>query len=283
MKQNIIKVALLGLLTTAAVSQAAYITNFDSSVATDGGANFATGNPLRQDGWSINDTTNVGVSFLLNKSGGGQLLALGGYLNPPTLRNVNLTRAVYEPANTSIVNISYGLVNSRAPFDEESPFPDTFYAYDDSFGFTFSDNSGPLLTIGIGPTSPTPVEEKRQIFVTELGGTPTGLEPDGIAPSDYSSIGLFNLRIKFGVSGSDLTYTGSADQTHGKINFSGVLPGKAGSMIEQVGINFRSTNPDGADFSGSNFLVVDSISIPEPSAAMTGMFALGLFGLRRRR
>ncbi len=284
MKTKFLGGVLLGLLSSALVSQAAYITNFNTAVPTDGGSNFATADPLDQDGWTINDS-NPGLSFLLNKTGGGKLLALGGYFNPTSVETVNLTRAIYEPAGTSIVKIDYGLVNSKSPLTEATDPP--FYAYDDSFGFTFSDASGPLLTIGIGPVSPTPVETKRQIYISELGGSPTALNPDGIKPSDYSLIGLFNLRITFGVSGSDLTYSGKADDRNGLagglINFSGTLPGKANAVITELGINYKSTNPEGLDFNGSNFMVVDSIMIPEPSAALTGVMALGLFGLRRRR
>ena len=78
-----------------------------------------------------------------------------------------------------------------------------------------------------------------------------------------------------------MAYTGTVSGVT-LFNFSGTIAGKAGTTFTELGINYAVTDPDPLN-AGSNFILVDNISIPEPTVTLTGLMSLGLLSLRRRR
>lgn len=236
----------------------AYSTDFNSAT----GPNFAP-----QDGWVINDSTTE-VSFVVAVPGKGNTIALGGFQSAPATKTVNLTHSVNQLAAGSIFSVEYALINSGPSV----PFP--FLPADDWFGFTLGDGAD-VLSISFRPTVN---ENIRQVF----HGT-TGVSPNGIMTSDYSSPAFSTLSLSFTASGADLLYTGVTGG--GGVTFNGVLAGKAGTTWTSVGIDFDIQGATPGD-AGSNVIFVDNLSlapIPEPTALVMGLISMGFLGMRRRR
>jgi hypothetical protein len=84
----------------------------------------------------------------------------------------------------------------------------------------------------------------------------------------------------FAANGADLDYFGTL--ANGSITFNGTLAGKANTIATKLAVNFDIADPD-PSFAGSSYILVDNISIPEPTSLMSVLLAAGLLGARRRR
>ncbi len=245
-------------------AQAAYVTNFDTAVPTPGStANFAP-----QDGWIISDPA-LDLSFVQTGSAygaAGQSIGLGGFYEVPSGTTVRLSRVVSETLATSVFSVDLAVINRYAA-DSGNFFPD-----EDRFGVVLSDAGGELFNIDFAPTTS---ENIWQVFVNG-----TGLTPNGIMASDYNTPIWYTLGMTFAANGLDLDYTVSLPGAG--ITHTGSLAGKASTTLTGVGFDFDVLGATGAD-AGSNYMVVDNVSIPEPSVTLTGLLALGLFAARRRR
>jgi hypothetical protein len=84
----------------------------------------------------------------------------------------------------------------------------------------------------------------------------------------------------FAANGADLDYFGTL--ANGSVTFNGTLAGKANTIATKLSVNFDVADVD-PDNAGSNYILVDNISIPEPTSLMSVLLAVGLLGARRRR
>lgn len=261
MKQSILS-AFATLAATLSVSQAAFTTNFNSAAPTNPpGANFAP-----QDGWVINDIE-PDLSFVVGASSysnPGNSIGLGGFLSAPNTLNTRLSHTISETLAGSTFSGDYALINSNGND------PD-FFEDDDQFGFVLLNGSTELFTLKF---SPTVDENIRQVSVNGAN-----LTPNGILASDYNSPLWYSFSVKFTASGADLLYSGTAATG---IPFSGSITNGAGLTATAVGVDFKVLGTTALD-AGSNFLLVDNISIPEPSTMMTGLLAVGMLAGARRR
>ncbi|MES2470103.1 MAG: PEP-CTERM sorting domain-containing protein [Verrucomicrobiota bacterium] len=244
-------------------AQSAYVTNFDTAVPTpDSAANFAP-----QDGWIISDAA-FDLSFVQTGSAygaAGQSIGLGGFYEVPSGTTVRLSRVVSEALATSVFSVDLAIINRFAAE------PGNFFPDEDRFGVVLSDAGGELFNIDFASTTG---ENIWQVFVNGIG-----LTPNSIMASDYNTPLWYTLGMTFAANGLDLEYTVSLGEG---INYSGSLAGKASTTLTGVGFDFDVLGATGAD-AGSNYMLVDNISIPEPSVTLTGLLALGLFAARRRR
>ena len=202
-------------------------------------------------------------AMLMDSLGSSEAVGLGGFYSEPTGTTVRLSTVVSETLAGSRFSADFALVNRYAGDLE------TFYPQNDRFGFALSDSSGDLLNIDFSPTS---VEDIRQVSVNG-----TLLTPNGIMASDYNTPLWYSLGITFTANGSDLDY--SLTLAGGSVTYQGTLSGKAAATLSGIGVDYDVTGA----IAGSNYLVVDNISIPEPSVSLTSLLALGLLVLRRRR
>ena len=267
MKKILFTLPLLALILNPVVTQAAYTTNFDGAVSTGGAANFAD-----QDGWTINDTE-IDLSFIQTGSaytvGSGQSIGLGGLLAYPTTTSVSLSRTINQNLSISAFSVDFAIINSYVPNVDNA-----FLEEDDTFGFSFSDAGGEILTVDFAPTS---LVENNIRKVVVLG---VDVPVNGIVASDYNSPGWYTLGMTFAANGADLDYFGTI--ANGSVTFSGTLAGKANTIATKLAVNFDVADAD-PTFAGSNYILVDNISIPEPTSLMSVLLAVGLLGARRRR
>ena len=256
------------LVTFALPAKAAFTTGFDGASPY---ANFAP-----QGGWVISNTDDQ-LSFGVPAGGVyGDTVALGGFFSTPATVSTKLSRPISEPAlggaGKGYFKVDFSLINGNAADSSN------FFNQDDTFGFSLSDSGGTLLSIDFAPTSD---EGFRKINLATLGGGAPNLTNQGVVPSDFASPAFYTLYLNFAAEGADLKYTGSIS---GVIlpNFSGIIAGKASTTFTEIGINYLVTDAD-TNNAGSNFILVDNISIPEPTVTLTGLMSLGLLSLRRRR
>jgi len=252
-------------------AKAAYTPDFTSAVpggGTEGGpTNFGS-----QLGWSISNP-DPELSFVYPGVGlFGQGVALGGYYSTPTTVSTKLFHPLTEAAlnnGQGYLNIDFALINADGTTG--------FVGNDDTFGFSLSDSSGPVLTINFEPT----IDENIRSITTITSAGSTPLFPDGIIPSSYASPSYYNLYVDFTANGSDLEFQGRL----GGVNlpaFHGTIAGKAGTTFTEFGVNYLVNDTDPLN-AGSNFILLGGLSIPEPSVTLTGLMSLGLLSLRRRR
>ena len=267
MKKILYTLPLLALMLTSVVSQAAYTTDFESAVLNGGTANFAD-----QEGWTINDTA-VDLSFIQIGSaytvGSGQSIGLGGFYAAPGTTSVSLSRTISQTLSISAFSVDFAFINSNVPNEGNG-----FFEEDDTFGFAFSDARGEILTVDFAPTS---VEENNIRTLVVLG---VDVPVNGIVASDYNSPAWYTLGMTFAANGADLDYFGTL--ANGSITFNGTLAGKANTIATKLAVNFDIADPD-PSFAGSSYILVDNISIPEPTSLMSVLLAAGLLGARRRR
>ena len=267
MKKILFTLPLLALMLTPVVTQAAYTTNFDGAVTNGGTANFAD-----QDGWTINDGE-IDLSFIQTGSaytvGSGQSIGLGGFYAAPTTTSVSVSRSISETLWYSRFSVDFAIINSYAPNGANS-----FFEQDDTFGFSFSDAGGEILTVDFAPTA---LVENNIRKVTVLG---VDVPVNGIVATDYNSPGWYTLGMTFAANGADLDYFGTL--ANGSVTFNGTLAGKANAIATKLSVNFDVADVDPAN-AGSNYILVDNISIPEPTSLMSVLLAVGLLGARRRR
>jgi hypothetical protein len=267
MKKILFTLPLLALMLTPVVTQAAYTTNFDGAVTNGGTANFAN-----QDGWTINDGE-IDLSFIQTGSaytvGSGQSIGLGGFYAAPGTTSVSLTRTISQNLSISAFSVDFAVINSYVPNVDNA-----FLEEDDTFGFSFSDAGGEILTVDFAPTS---LVENNIRKVVVLG---VDVPVNGIVASDYNSPGWYTLGMTFAANGADLDYFGTL--ANGSVTFSGTLAGKANTIATKLAVNFDVADAD-PTFAGSNYILVDNISIPEPTSLMSVLLAVGLLGARRRR
>lgn len=267
MKFSILSGVCSAALLLTGSAQAALVANFDSAVVTPASpasaANFAP-----QAGWTISDPA-LDLSFIQSGSaygGTGQSVGLGGFYEVPAGTTVRLSRAVSEVLAFSVFSVDLALIN-RYALDAGN-----FFNEDDRFGLVLIDAGGELLNIDFSPTAS---ENFRQVFVNG-----TGLTPNGILASDYNTPLWYSLKMTFTANGMDLDYTVSL--ANGGITYNGSLAGKASTTLTGIGFDFDVLGATGAN-AGSNYLLIDNVSIPEPSVTLTGLLGLGLLGARRRR
>lgn len=245
---------------TAGCARAGFVATFDGALTNGGAANFAN-----QDAWTISDPT-VDLSFIeIGSAFGtpGKAVGLGGFYAEPTGATVRLSTVVSETLAGSRFSADFALINRYAGD------PGNFFPENDRFGFALSDSSGDLLNIDFNATSE---ENIRQVSVNG-----TLLTPNGITASDYNTPLWYSLGINFTANGSNLDY--SLTLAGGSITYLGTLSGKAAATLSGIGIDYDVTGAS----AGSNFLVVDNISIPEPAVGLTSLLALGVLAVRRRR
>lgn len=255
----LLSAAAFAVLSTVSL-QAAYVENFDSFNSTGGASNFAP-----QGTWTITDPE-LDVSFLQLASAYGQpgkAVGLGGFLSEPAGKIVRLSTTVSEALAVSRFSVDYALINRYAGG------AGTFYTEDDRFGFVLSDSSGDLLNIDFNPTG---VEDVRQVSVNGVAIT-----PNGVVASDYNTPAWYNLGISFAANGGNLDY--SLTTAGGTVTYSGSLAGKAGAVLTSISMEYEVLQ----GVAGSNYMVVDNLSIPEPSSAITLLGSLGALALRRNR
>ena len=132
-----------------------------------------------------------------------------------------------------------------------------------------SDNIGELLNIDFAPTA---TEDIRQVLVN---GIP--LTPKGILASDYNTPLWYTLGISFTANGGNLD--DDLTLASGGLTYSGTLLGKAAATLTGIGIDYDVLGA----VAGSNYLVVDNIAIPELRTVLSGLPALSLVAVRRRR
>lgn len=248
------------VLFTAGCARAGFVATFDGALTNGGAANFAD-----QGAWTISDAK-VDLSFIqIGSAFGipGKAVGLGGFYSEPTGTTVRLSTVVSETLAGSRFSADFALVNRYAGDLE------TFFPQNDRFGFALSDSSGDLLNIDFSATS---VEDIRQVSVNG-----TLLTPNGIVASDYNTPLWYSLGISFTANGSDLDY--SLTLAGGSVTYQGTLTGKAAATLSGIGVDYDVTGAT----AGSNYLVVDNISIPEPAVSLTSLLALGVLVLRRRR
>lgn len=261
MKQSILSVFSV-LVATLGVSHAAYTTNFDSAASTGGANNFAP-----QDGWVISDSE-IDLSLVIGVSSYGAVgksVGLGGYAAAPNTSSIRLSHAISETLNNATFSGDYALIN------RDTVNPGTFFTDDDQFGFVLMSGVTELFTLKFSPTA---TENVREISVNGVN-----LTPNGIVASDYDTPSWYSFSVTFTASGADLLYSGTAAAG---APFSGTILGGAGLTATSLGIDFNVLGATPAD-AGSNLLLVDNISIPEPSAMMTGLLAVGMLAGARRR
>ncbi|MDB6069912.1 MAG: hypothetical protein JWL81_1083 [Verrucomicrobiales bacterium] len=261
MKQSILS-AISVLAVTISVSQAAYVTNFNSAAPTGGAGNFAP-----QDGWVISDSE-LDLSLVIPVSSYGNTgnsVGLGGLAAAPNTLTTRLSHAVSEPLSGSTFAGDYSLINRNGA----DPL---FLEDDDQFGFVLLSGATELFTLKFSPTA---TENFRQISVNGVN-----LGSAGIVASDYDAPAWYSFSVTFTASGADLLYSGTAAVG---APFSGTIPGGAALTATSIGVDFNVLGATPGD-AGSNLLFVDNISIPEPSAMLTGLLALGMLtGARRRK
>jgi len=276
MKFFTIPVILLGFPLSV---RAAYTTDFSDAVLAapaDPLANFAP-----QNGWTISDANSDGVSFTYPGVGAkGTSVGLGGYVGIPTFASTTISHAISEPAlngGQGYFTFDFALINSDGTGG--------FLNDQDQFGVSLSDSGGSLIAINFSPTADANI---KSVTTVTSNGSLT-LSNQGIIPSGYSSPGFYSLYLNFtnGPSGS-LHYQGFISGSV-QTDFFGDIAGKAGTTFTSIGVNYTvldlggdptAVNPGNA---GSNFILVDNISIPEPTTTLTGLLALGFLGARRRR
>ena len=267
MKFSILSGVCSAALLLTGSAQAALVANFDSAVVTPASptsaANFAP-----QAGWTISDPA-LDLSFIQTGSaygGTGQSIGLGGFYAVPAGTTVRLSRVVSESLASSVFSVDLALINRYAAD------ANNFFNNDDRFGLVLFDAGGDLLNIDFSPTA---TENIRQVSVNG-----TGLTPNGILAGDYNTPQWYTLAMTFTANGLNLDY--SVSLAGGSITYNGSLAGKASTTLTGIGVDFDVLGATGAD-AGSNYLLLDNISIPEPSVTLTGLLALGLLGARRRR
>ena len=267
MKKILSTLPLLALMLTPVVTQAAYTTNFEGAVINGGVTNFAN-----QDGWTINDGA-LDLSFIQTGSaytvGSGQSIGLGGFYAAPGTTSVSLSRTISQNLSISAFSVDFAIINSYAPNGLNN-----FFEADDTFGFSFSDAGGEILTVDFAPTS---LVENNIRKLTVLG---VDVPVNGIVATDYNSPGWYTLGMTFAANGADLDYFGTL--ANGSITFNGTLAGKANTIVTGMAVNFDVADAD-PTFAGSSYILVDNISIPEPTSLMSVLLAAGLLGARRRR
>lgn len=252
-------------------ARAAYTTNFSDAVS-GGGVEGGPTNFGTQGGWAISNP-DAELSFVYpGVAPYGQSVALGGYYSTPASVTTKLSHSLSEPAlnaGKGYFKADFAIINS-----DGSP---GFFMADDIFGFSLSDSSGSLIAINFAPT----IDEAIRSITSVTPSGSTLLVPNGISPSGYASPAFYTLTLNFDASGADLAYKGSISGV-GLSNFSGVIAGKAGTTFTELAINYTVNDLDPVN-AGSNFILVDNISIPEPTVTLAGLMSLGLLTLRRRR
>jgi len=252
-------------------ARAAYTTNFSDAVS-GGGVEGGPTNFGTQGGWAISNA-DAELSFVYpGVAPYGQSVALGGYYSTPASVTTKLSHSLSEPAlnaGKGYFKADFAIINS-----DGSP---GFFIADDIFGFSLSDSSGSLIAINFAPT----IDEAVRSITSVTPSGSTLLVPNGISPSGYASPAFYTLTLNFDASGADLAYKGSISGL-GLSNFSGVIAGKAGTTFTELAINYTVNDLDPVN-AGSNFILVDNISIPEPTVTLAGLMSLGLLTLRRRR
>ena len=245
---------------TAVSAQAAFVETFDMATGNGSAVNFAN-----QGAWTINDPT-LDQSFIQQGSAyglPGQSVGLGGFYSVPAGNTVRLSTVVSEALAGARFTADFALINRYAG-DAEFFFPQN-----DRFGFVLSDSSGEFLNIDFNPTTD---EDIRRVFVNG-----SGLSPNGLVASDYNTPLWYTLTIDFTPNGSDLDYT--LNIANGAITNMGTLFGRANSVLTGIGIDYDVREK----VAGSNYIVVDNVAIPEPSATFSGLLAAALLLTRRRR
>ena len=239
---------------------AVVVESFDNALKNGAAANFAD-----QGRWTINDP-GPDLSFIQTGSAygaAGKAVGLGGFYEVPTGSSVRLGTSVSQALAGFTFTADFALVNRYAGDTG------TFFPQDDRFGFVLSDSAGELLNVDFAPTT---AEDIRQVFVNGLP-----LPNNGILASDYNTPLWYTLGVSFSANGADLDY--ALTLAGGAITSTGTLSGKAAATLAAIGIDFDVLGA----VPGSNYIVVDNIAIPEPSAALTSFLALGLMSRCRRR
>lgn len=270
----------LASLALATASKADFSYNFNSATPTNppNGANFAP-----QDNWSIT-VPGYSVSALATV-GSSQAVLFGGLLavdpvdstnDAITTGSYNLTRPVSEVLSGKTYSLDFSLFNRSTLPGFEFGNDD----FDDSFSITLAGTNGFAYEMSITP--PVSEDDTRNISMT--GSTTTG----GIVASDLNSLSVYKFEISFVDNGANLDYVariiGSSSAT-----YTGTFVGQAGAVLNTIGFGWDITAADFANGYGYNGLVIDNINyvdtpvVPETSAGILGLLAMGAMGLRRRR
>jgi hypothetical protein len=271
MKKILYALPMLSLMFTPVVTQAAYTTNFENAVPGGTQGNFAP-----QDGWTISDPQEF-LSFVQTGSaytaGSGQSVGFGGFFAVPASQtSVSLSRTINETLRYSAFSVDFAIINSFV--DADPLFDGPWYPGDDTFGFSLSDSSGEILTIDVAPTGAAGGNFRKLVV---LG---VDVPVNGLTASDFNTPAWYTLGMTFAANGADLDYFGTL--ANGSITFNGTLAGKANTVVTGLAMNFDIAGAD-PSLAGSNYLLVDNISIPEPTSLMSVLLAVGLLGARRRR
>ena len=258
-------------------ARAAYTTDFSDAIS-GGGVEGGPTNFGTQNGWTISNP-DPELSFVYPGAGAeGKSVALGGYYATPSTLSTTLSKSISEPALTTGSGLGYFKFDFALINSDGTP---GFFTNEDQFGVSLSDSGGSLIAINFSPTIDPAIKSVTTV-------TPSGsniLVNQGVVPSGYASPGFYTVYLNFseGSAPGSLHYQGFISGSV-QTDFFGDIAGKAGTTFTSIGVNYSVLSP-GSDplDAGSNFILVDNFSIPEPTAAVTGLLALGFLGARRRR
>lgn len=272
----------LASLAMISASKADFSYNFNSATPTNppNGVNFAP-----QDNWTIT-VPGYSVSSLATV-GSSQAVLLGGLVasapvdpdnnDAITTGAYTLSRTVSEVLTGKTYSLDFSVFNRSTITGLDFDNTD----FDDTFTINLGGSNGFSYELAITPPAGTD-NDIRDISMT--GSTTTG----GIVASDLASLSVYKFEISFVDNGADLDYVAKIIGSS-SAGYVGKIVGQAGATLESIGFGWDITSGDFASEYGFNGLMIDNINftdtpvVPETSAGILSLLAMGAMGLRRRR
>lgn len=254
-----------------------YSTNFDS---------FNLGEINGQDGWTTDSATpSAGAVIGIGGLVWGSRSASLGYVAPLDMDNVYLSHEASTPlvggagGTNASFSVLFQVMDSDSGFGGGSEARDTF-------GFRLQNSSGyNLFSFILTPwdqssTPETDTEFNKYSWTTGSSApTPVLVPPLYVPIRTAEEFFAYNFKIDFALSGSnDVSFVGDINGDE----FYGTLPDLGGESIDRFGAFWNTLN--GKDAPGSNFLILEGVSlVPEPSSLLLGLLGTSFALARRRR
>lgn len=257
MKYSLV-ICISAIVFVANAQGATYVTNFNSF---DDQLDVAG-----QDGWIADDPT-WGNSFIV--IAGTKAAALGGYYGDPVTATVGLTHSYGEDLRFTSMSFNFVIVDST---NDDS--------VRDTFGVTLRDGPNNLFTVFFSPQvqslTPDLGPDARWNLSYKAGSGATVSAPEYVLEGGY-----YSLDLQFTPNGptTDFNLALSGSNT---VVWNGNMAVDPATVATDFGLTWKPT--DGAANAGSNYFVVDNLSVvPEPSAALLALLGASAGLVRRRR
>jgi hypothetical protein len=221
------------------------------------------------DGWTQSEPNEDDAEFPLFytlESGGNQFGYLSGFYAAPNAASFSANRAVDLGPAPNLGETTFSM--SVSIQESTNSFPEN-----DTFGFSLSDGTNPLLDVLFVPTELTGAAE-WEIFYTVAGSGQVDTN-QALLPT-----GLYGMTVAFNSSGLDFSYGSSSGGTPTTV--SGTPTGYDSTSTNDLGLSLDWEITSGNSAYGDGGMLVDGIeTVPETS--VFGLVALAGAGLLRRR